>query len=161
MTEISISNYLPGEEKEILDLVRTCFDEFVSTDCTKAGIIFFYEFIDIEVFRKRNQFETFTYIAKNNLGLIVGMIEVKNDGHICLLFVHKDYQSKAIGYHLFKKAKDYFMKYGKDKVKMTVNSSIYAFDIYKKYGFTAVSNQKTLNGINFIEMEFSSNKCLF
>ena len=40
------------------------------------------------------------------------------------------------------------------KVIMTVNSSIYAVDTYKKLGFTTVGDEKTIHGISFIEMEF-------
>jgi ribosomal protein S18 acetylase RimI-like enzyme len=157
MENFTIQTYLPGEENEILDLVHTCFDEFVATDCNDDGINFFYQFLQKEEFIKRNINETFTLTAKNTKGSIVGMIEAKNEGHICLLFVGKEYQQKGISKQLFSIAKDLISKKNANNVKMTVNSSIYAVDIYKKLGFTAVGNIKTINGISFVEMEFQAN----
>lgn len=155
MKEIRICKYLQGEEDIILDLVRTVFDEFVSMDCNEEGIDFFYNFIDPVEFRKRNQSETFTLVAKTKDDFIVGMIEVRNDGHICLLFVRNEFKRMGIGYRLFNNAKDICLQKANEKVKMTVNSSIYAFDIYRKLGFSAVGNVRNINGISFIEMELT------
>jgi ribosomal protein S18 acetylase RimI-like enzyme len=153
----TIQPYLPGEVKEILDLVHICFDEFVAADCNEDGIKFFYQFLQKDEFIKRNINETFTLTAKNVKDQIVGMIEVRNDGHICLLFVSKEFQQKGISKQLFSKAKELISKKASDKVKMTVNSSIYAVDIYKKLGFIIVGNMKTINGISFVEMEIPPN----
>jgi ribosomal protein S18 acetylase RimI-like enzyme len=157
MEYFSIQHYKPGEEIEILDLVRNCFDKFVSIDCNEDGINFFYQFLQKDEFIKRNSNETFSLSAKNNNGYIVGMIEVRNDGHICLLFVREDYQQKGISKLLFSKAKEICIIKNEMHFKMTVNSSVYAVDIYKKLGFTTVGNMKTINGISFIEMEFTAN----
>lgn len=110
MEDISICNYISGEEPVIIDLVKAGFDEFVSTDCTVEGIKFFNAFIDPEEFRRRNQSETFTLTAKTKDGLIAGMIEVKNDGHICLLFVRKEFQHHGISKKLLNRAKDICLK---------------------------------------------------
>lgn len=152
--EIRICNYVPGDEDEILDLVRTGFDEFVSMDCNEEGIKFFYCFITLEEFRKRNQSETFTLTARTKDDQIVGMIEVRNDGHICLLFVRNDFKRMGIAYSLFNKAKDICLQKAGGNVIMTVNSSIYAVDIYNKIGFTAVEKVNTINGISFVKMAF-------
>jgi ribosomal protein S18 acetylase RimI-like enzyme len=155
MEHFTIQHYLPGEEKEILDLVHSCFDEFVARDCNDEGKKFFYQFLDLNEFRKRNLAETFTLTAKNVNGEIVGMIEVRNNGHICLLFVSKDYQQKGISKGLFGSAKKISIEKNSDSVKMSVNSSIYAIDIYRKLGFKTVGNTKTINGISFVEMELT------
>ena len=152
MEEIRICNYISGEETEIIDLVKTSFNEFVSVDCTEEGIKIFNNFIEPEVFKKRNQSDTFTLTAKTKEGLIVGMIEVRNDGHVCLLFVSKNFQRKGISKKLFNKAKDICIKKTDEQVIMSVNSSIYAINIYKKLEFTAIGDKKIVNGINFVEM---------
>lgn len=157
MPNITISFYSPGEENEILYLVKTCFDEFVSVDCNEDGIRFFYQFLIPEEFIKRNQSETFTLVAKTDDGDIIGVIEVKFTGHICLLFVRKQHQGKGIGHRLFISAKEICLENTNDKMKMSVNSSIYAIDIYKKYGFSAVENVKNINGISFLEMVLIAN----
>jgi ribosomal protein S18 acetylase RimI-like enzyme len=154
MADFRICNYLQGEENDILDLVKTGFDEFVSSECTEEGAKFFYGFIDPEEFRKRNQSDTFTLTAKTEDGYITGIIEARYDGHICLLFVRKEFQHKGISKELFNNARNICMQKAGSKVIMTVNSSIYAVDLYKKLGFTTVGNEQTINGIRFIEMEF-------
>ena len=65
MEEITISNYITGEETEIYNLVKFGFDEFVAVDCSEEGIKIFNDFIDPDEFRKRNQLTTFTLVAKN------------------------------------------------------------------------------------------------
>jgi ribosomal protein S18 acetylase RimI-like enzyme len=154
MVPFSIHRYNPGEEKEIFNLVKAGFDKFVSSDCTKEGTFFFYNFIDPGEFIKRNQSDTFTLTAKTEEGRIVGMIEVKNDGHICLLFVSKDFHHSGISKKLFKHARDICKKNNHGEVIMSVNSSIYAIEIYKKLGFHTEGKTKTINGISFIEMKF-------
>ena len=157
MDTISICNYQPGEEKEILDLVKLVFDEFVSQDCNKEGIDLFYSFIEPDEFRRRNLIANSTLVAKNSDNQIVGMIEINLDGHICLLFVSKNFQNKAITKKLFSSAKDLCTKNCDGQLLISVNSSIYAVDIYKKLGFSTVGEMKTKNGISFVEMLFIEN----
>jgi ribosomal protein S18 acetylase RimI-like enzyme len=156
MEEIRICNYLPGEEIEIFELVKTSFNEFVAVDCDEFGVNFFLNFIEPEELFKRSKSDSFILTAKDNNNQIVGMIEVTNDGHICLLFVKNEFQRKGISKKLFDQAKHICKINSANQILMSVNSSIFAVDIYKKLGFETISKEKKVNGISFIEMTFYS-----
>ena len=81
---------------------------------------------------------------------LIGIIATRNAGaHIALFFVHGDYHRQGIGTALFKEClKD------NAKKQITVNSSEYALDVYKKLGFIQMDSLKEEDGIRYIPMVF-------
>jgi predicted GNAT family N-acyltransferase len=90
--------------------------------------------------------------AKTN-NRIIGMIEVSDQNHICLLFVDKAWHGKGIAKRLVARAiatsreKDTELKY------FEVNSSPYAERIYARMGFTKTADIQDVNGLKFIPMK--------
>ena len=82
---------------------------------------------------------------------LIGIIATRNAGaHIALFFVHGDYHRQGIGKMLFKAClKD------NENNQITVNSSEYALDVYKKLGFIQIDSLKCEDGIRFIPMTFN------
>ena len=81
---------------------------------------------------------------------LIGIIATRNAGaHIALFFVHGDYHRQGIGKMLFKAC----LKDNENK-QITVNSSEYALDVYKKLGFIQIDSLKDEDGIRFIPMKF-------
>lgn len=81
---------------------------------------------------------------------LIGIIATRNAGaHIALFFVHGDYHRQGIGKTLFKAC----LKDNANK-QITVNSSEYALDVYKKIGFIQMDSLKEEDGIRYIPMVF-------
>lgn len=81
---------------------------------------------------------------------LIGIIATRNAGsYIALFFVHGDYQGQGIGRLLFEEC----LKENINK-QITVNSSEYAVEIYKRLGFEQIGFLKEENGIKYIPMIF-------
>jgi GrpB-like predicted nucleotidyltransferase (UPF0157 family)/GNAT superfamily N-acetyltransferase len=86
-------------------------------------------------------------------GELVGVIAIRPVCHIALLFVDKLYHRKGIARLLFQVViNDSSIVCGHDGI--TVNSSPYAVDAYRRLGFVSLSEEQELNGIHFIPMRY-------
>lgn len=144
-----ICDFVPGEEIKIVKMIYKAFEKYIAKEYSELGIKNFYEFVNPEEIMNRQNSGNIikTYKINNN---IVGMIEVKENNHICLLFVDPEYHKQGIG----KKLIDEIVELLKEKTDIiTVNSSTFAENIYKSYGFSETDKQQEKNGIIFIPMK--------
>ena len=138
--------------KAVFAVVESTFYEFVEDDMTEEGTEEFFRFTRNAVFESSD--EHIIYVAEFE-EKIVGMIDVKLNGHISLFFVDGKYQKQGIGRNLFEIAEsDPQIKAGCNG-KMDVNSSISAVESYEKLGFVKTKDVQTVNGIKFVPMEKS------
>ena len=84
---------------------------------------------------------------------MVGIIATRNKGsHIALFFVEGKYHRQGIGRKLFNGILE-----NNSYSKITVNSSLYAADVYHKLGFCDIYcdiyTEQVINGVRFIPME--------
>jgi GNAT superfamily N-acetyltransferase len=147
---IVYENLKKEDIQQYCNLINNVFDEFVGNDYSIEGNNTFKEFIE-----PNNVLERFNdniyYVAKYN-NEIIGVLEIKNMNHISLFFVKKDYHKQGIGKRLFK---NYIKTINYNNIKIiTVNSSIYAEEIYSKLGFIKTNEIQEKNGIRYIPMEY-------
>jgi ribosomal protein S18 acetylase RimI-like enzyme len=93
-----------------------------------------------------DDFEHFIYEINNN---IVGFIAIKNDEHIYHLFVDQAYQGRGIAKALWQHTKSQ-----SSSSRFSVNSSIFAVDIYKAFGFQEIGEIQNHNGVVFQQMKY-------
>ncbi|MEZ7892608.1 MAG: GNAT family N-acetyltransferase [Candidatus Wallbacteria bacterium] len=150
---INIRKINANEIDEFRILIKEVYDEYVACDYSEIGSRTFYDFIEINKMRERYNNGNLM-IGAFSLNEMAGACEIRNGSHIALFFVKKSYQKMGIGRKLF----DYSLKIAREKTPdmkiMTVNSSPYALDIYKKLGFKVVSELQEKDGIKFIPMEY-------
>ena len=146
---MEIRELFEHEMPDALTLVWNVFLEFEAPDYGTIGATTFKNCIDDKAFIERLTF----YGAFENKEL-VGVIATRNEGnHIGMLFVKKDQHKKGIGRKLF----EYILPKSPDE-KITVNSSPYAVNIYKKLGFEATATEQVTDGIRFTPMEYLKSK---
>ena len=143
------------EEKDVnsfSNMVSNVFNEFVGINYSKEGNDTFNEYIDPKnVLERLNNSNNLFYVAKLN-NEIIGILEIKNNNHISLFFVKKEFHKNGIGKKLIEKYKETIMEItGVNKI--IVNSSIYAEKIYSKLGFIRTNEIQEKNGIKYIPME--------
>ena len=86
--------------------------------------------------------------------VLVGMLATRSDGlHITLFFVEEPYQRRGIGQMLFEQAQAQVTG-----LEMTVNSSPYAVQVYKRLGFKEVTKEQLMHGIRFTPMRLVPKK---
>ena len=90
---------------KVHELTKKVFDRFVAQTFDQEGIEQFYEIINPELILRRREENHFGLIAEVNKD-IVGMIEIKANSHMSLLFVDERFQNRAIARSLIKKTID-------------------------------------------------------
>lgn len=84
---------------------------------------------------------------------LIGVIATRCAGsHIALFFVKGEYHRKGIGSSLFRKILE-----NSSADVITVNSSPYAIEVYRKLGFEESAKEQTVGGVRFIPMVFNRN----
>ena len=147
---MEIINLSEKHIKIALSLVWEVFEEFESPEYAHEGVAEFKKFIEfnsiMEMYAK-GQIKFWGCFDNDNL---TGVIAMLNENHISLLFVKKEYHRKGIAKALVNLIKDTCK--GQNIRNITVNSSPYALEIYRRMGFENTDNEKVLNGIRFIPM---------
>ena len=137
---------------EAVDLIRRVFMEFVAPDCSPRGVEEFETFIELKSLRdKLSRSEIIFWGAYDRGGNLAGTIAGQSPGHIKYLFVEKRYHRQGIAQALLDMLRNHFHALGGRT--LTVNSSPYAMEVYKKIGFRAVGPEKIVNGIKFTPMK--------
>ena len=135
-----------------MKLAWETFLVFEATEYTEEGIESFRDFISDQWLKKMflsGQYQMF--VALDN-GKLIGFITIRNEHHISLLFVDKEYHYRGIGRTLIQKAGEYLItEMGVDY--MTVDSAPYAVEFYHKLGFWDLAPQQYKQGIIYTSMK--------
>ncbi len=127
-----------------LDLVWKVFLEFEAPEYSQEGIDEFKRTID----RQTEDF-TFDMYGASEEDELLGVIATRNEGsHIALFFVRTEYHGQRIGRKLF----EHIVPLSSSDF-ITVNSSPYAAEIYRKLGFTDTAAEQVTNGIRYVPMK--------
>jgi len=141
----------PGEESEVFNLVFRTFTEFIAPHYSRAGVLEFLKYIRPGSLLGRLQKEHFVLLAIAQRKMI-GIIEVRGNSHISLLFVDKQFQKRGIARELLRRTLRICVKEKPDLSKMTVNASPNSVKIYKHLGFRQENLEQTKKGIRFTPM---------
>ncbi len=140
-----------GEETEVCALVSRSFNEFVAPGYSQEGVDEFLKYAQPDSLLRRSQTGHFVVVAQVQ-DTIVGMVEVRGNKHISMLFVDKNFQQRGIGKELVKKSLEIAQSNNPELAQMSINSSPYAVPIYEKLGFRKKEPEQMKNGIRFTPM---------
>ncbi|MCG2768002.1 MAG: GNAT family N-acetyltransferase [Anaerolineae bacterium] len=140
-----------GEESTVCTLVTRVFNEFVAPEYSDDGVEEFLKYVEPGSLLERSQQNHFVLVALL-LEEIVGMIEVRDYGHISLLFVDKRFQRIGIGRELLRKSLEICFSHKPGLLQVSVNSSPYAMEVYRRLGFRQKGPRQTVKGICFDPM---------
>lgn len=144
-----------NELSEAIDLINDVFREYVAVDYSEEGQQTFQTYLK----NKFNELQFDLYKGHKKMwgyyidNKIIGVIASRDTSHISLLFVAKEYHRKGIAKQLFHTLKQNVI--GQNINTITVNSSPFAVPVYQHLGFTATDQEKELNGIRYIPMEYT------
>lgn len=143
---IQIRKLNSDEIASALKLTLEVFMEFEAPDYSQEGVEEFERFLNNQP--EIDKLHFFSALYQDSLS---GIIAMRND-HICLLFVKKEFHRKGIAKALFR----HILEQTQSE-KITVNSSPYAIEVYKRLGFTATNTEQVTNGIQYTPMVFTAN----
>jgi GNAT superfamily N-acetyltransferase len=132
---------------EALALICNVFNEYEAPDYSDEGVQEFLRFLEPENIKNwliQNQMQVWTCDDK---GQIIGVLAARSD-HIHLLFVNGNHHRKGIARHFLEMMIEHFQK-----TEITVNSSPYAVEAYRKLGFVETNSEQIEKGIRFIPMK--------
>jgi len=145
-THIKYRKIRGGEEIEVCNLVARSFNEFIAPDFPEQGVEEFFLYSNPHSLKKRLEKDYFAMVAECD-GRILGMIEIRGDNHISMLFVDKDFHHKGIASNLVKKALEEISGNSRVSNDITVNSSRYAVPFYESLGFIQYEDEKSIYGV--------------
>ena len=140
------------EWNEIIALVWKTFLRFEAPDYSREGIKNFNDFItDHTLFRmfEKGYYRVMVALEEKQ---IVGVISVRDSSHISLLFVAENVHKRGLGKRLIEEMVQYLLS-EEGITRITVNSSPYALDFYRKIGFRDIGFEQLSGGIRFTPME--------
>ncbi len=148
-TDIIYRKMRAGEESPVFGLVKAGFEEYVLPDVTPEGAKEFFRAAREMIYDRPDRH--FILVAESK-SAISGMIDVRDNNHICLFFVAKAFQCRGIGRRLLEQA--IAECFGEDRraSEIEVNASLFAAPIYKRLGFLQSKPEQLVNGIRFVPM---------
>jgi ribosomal protein S18 acetylase RimI-like enzyme len=147
----------PGEESEVFDLVFRTFTEFIAPHYSRAGILEFMKYIRPGYLLERLQKDHLVLLATAQRK-IIGIIEVRGNSHISLLFVDKQFQRRGVARELLRRTLRICVKEKPDLSKISVNASPNSVRIYQRLGFRPAGSEQVKRGIRFTPMTLELSK---
>ena len=133
--------------------VRRVFAEFEAPDYAQEGIDVFHRFIAPEALTEQFRTGALKLWGAFRQDTLAGVAAVRNRSHISLLFVDASCHRQGIARALFSAVRD-FCRTDPAVSRITVNSSPYAVEIYRRLGFTATDAERVTDGIRFTPMTY-------
>lgn len=137
---------------EAMGLAWKTFLQFEADDYEPEGIRSFEDFITDNTLHRMFIIGAYQMFVALKDGKLIGMITVRNNSHISLLFVDKEYHKKGVGKGLMSRLCEY-LKAELGVEKVTVNASPFGVGFYHKLGFKDLQEEQTSEGIRYTPME--------
>lgn len=151
MSQIVIKKLESRQWEDAIALIWKTFLRFEAGDYPEEGIHSFLEFISDERLKKLYTIGEYPVYAAFLDGKMVGVISLRSQNHISLLFVEGAHHRKGIGRALINVARDHVRTEGR-KNFLTVNSSPYGVEFYHRVGFVDTDSTTQKEGIIYTPM---------
>ncbi len=142
------------EWDEAIHLIWKTFVQYDAKDYPKAGIDSFAEFITDETLHRMfliGAYEMFLVFINET---IIGVITLRDQTHISLLFVDGFYQQRGLGSMMIDYVKKY-VQYAYQSTHLTVNAAPYAIKFYEHRGFVHTKEPFVQKGVLVAPMRLS------
>ena len=147
-----VKKILRSDLDRALTLCRRVFDRFQREDYGNLGTLEFYRYTEWNSIKNKILYDDFVIFGFYLIDELIGIIAIRNRKHISLLFVDEPYQHIGVGSILVDYSKAYCKKNNIVR-SLSVNSSMYAMEFYKRLGFSIKNNIiRDKNGIRYIVM---------
>lgn len=156
--KLEIRRIKEEELGKALTLVWEVFQDEIASSYTEEGVREFLKFIEYNHMRELYTNKELIFWGAFEEELI-GTVAVRNDGHISLFFVKKEYQGLGIGKALFQMMFNYCVEELKVK-KITVNAAPASVMKYIHMGMRQIGAEEEKCGIRSVPMEMYASPTL-
>ena len=140
-----------GEEQRVSELILDSFGEFIGPEYSREGVDEFRKYVQPEALQQRSRADHSVLVATAN-DRIAGVIEIRQNDHVSLLFVDKALHRRGIAKELVQRAMAIMRQAKPELERVSVNSTRYGVAAYEKLGFRRTGPERAVNGIVFIPM---------
>jgi predicted GNAT family N-acyltransferase len=147
----------PVKETEASDLVIRIIDELVVHDYLEDGVWAFLKCVQPDPIMRRSRINHFVLTAEM-YGQVIGTIEVRDNNHISLFCVEREYRQRGIGRRLLQKALELCVKYNPQISEVSVNSLPSIVNIYERLGFHPEKPEMMASNIPYTPMYLELSK---
>ncbi len=140
--------------REALRLIKEVFYEFNAPYYNEQGIKSFLHFISFQNMSEMLKRKEILFYGAYEEDKLIGLIALRGNQHLSLLFVKKEYHRSGVAKKLFHIIVAVCRKRNLQKNMITVNSSPYAVEIYKRLGFAKLEEEKYKDGIFYTPMVY-------
>jgi len=143
-----------------VDLANLVFHEFIADGYSEEGRQTFTDYLDYKLEEMAEDLESG---HKKLWGFyegdrIIGVIGTRDELHVSLMFVGKNYHHQGVARALFNTVlADLKCQHPGEPFVVTVNSSPYAVEVYRRFGFEATAAEQINKGIRFVPMKLTVN----
>ena len=141
----------PADAEAVSRLIVESFTEFIGPEYTEEGRAEFLRYVQPAALVERTRSNHFLLVAMGG-GRPAGVIELRDNDHVSLLFVDAGHQRHGIARELLERALAVARPAKPGLERVTVNSSRYGVPAYERLGFRQTGPERTVNGIVFIPM---------
>jgi GNAT superfamily N-acetyltransferase len=147
----------PDKETEASALVIRIIDELVVHDYLEDGVWEFLRCLQPNQLTGNALISHFVLTAEIQ-DQIVGTIEVRDNNHISLFCVEREYRQRGIGRRLLQKALELCVKYNPQISEVSVNSLPSVVNIYERLGFHPEKPEMMASNIPYTPMYLELSK---
>ncbi len=140
------------EWEDAMALAWRTFMRFEAKDYTPQGIGSFQDFVTDTILHRMFVMGAYQLFGAYDGKQMVGMISLRNETHISLLFVEERYHKMGIGRQLIEYVCSYVFK-EEGHHYVTVNAAPYAIGFYHHIGFQDTDVEQVNDGIRFTPMK--------
>lgn len=151
MSDIHYREMNAGEEAEVSAHVLSVFEESIAPEYSEDGVREFRRYVAPEAFRERVQRDYIVWVATVS-DQVTGMIELREQNHVSLLFVGKAFRRKGVARGLLDHGLTAAHTEATALERVTVNSSAHGVPAFERLGFRQTGPERTVNGIAFVPM---------
>ena len=141
----------PDEAESVSALVLAAFERYIAPEYTEQGVEEFRKYAAPAALLDRVSRDHFILVATTSETL-AGMIEIRENNHVALLFVDHAFHRRGIARTLLDHGLAVAREKDPDVERVTVNSTRYGVPAYEKLGFRQTGPERDVNGIVFIPM---------
>ncbi len=151
MEEITYRAAYRSEWDICMDLAWRTFLKYEAPEYSDEGISNFKAFVYDDVLKNMFHNGSYQLFVAVKDGVIIGIISLRDNNHISLLFVESKHHRQGVGRGLINKLAEYlYTEMG--QTSMTVNAAPYAVEFYHKVGFEDTGKEQESAGIRFTPM---------
>lgn len=141
------------EWDDAMALAWKTFMQFEADCYTIEGIKNFEDFITDTTLHRMFVMGAYQMFVALDHNQIIGMITLRDDSHISLLFVDEKYHRQGVGRALIEYLREYLLSEA-GVSRVTVNAAPYGVAFYHKLGFRDLRPEEESDGIKYTPMEF-------